>query len=140
MIVVDDWHLLSLLAGGSAELEALAADGVATTNSWLFRLSRAVRLGSGQDSISSAFFELPDDVQVAVQRTLDLLPEAVHVVHPRQLVPAMVAIASLRAGNLLTLEAVSTAAMTGGRLVVSTHSTLLSEIAASVDVEVVMVD
>ena len=137
MIVVDDQHLFALITETeSAELSAIAAGGVATTGAWFYRLSRAVHLGDGLGILSRGFAELSDGAGELVLARLSELPSSIQIIPQRRLVPAMVAIGGIRTANILTLEAVATAVLLNAPIFVSTQSTLLSEVAVALHVDI----
>ena len=66
---------------------------------------------------------------------LENLPDTIEILHPRDLVPSMSAIAALTAVNFLTAEAISTSVIVASPVVVSTRSALMDRAVAIADVE-----
>ena len=136
MIVVDDRLLFEILAGTeSAQLIELAAGGVATTFSWYYRLARAVSTGRVDGSLTREFASLSDARRTYVHGLLENLPDTIEILHPRDLVPSMSAIAALTTVNFLTAEAISTSMILASPVVVSTRSALMDRAAAIAGVE-----
>ena len=116
--MVDD-HLLTLhLAGRDAWLP----DGahVATTASWWFRLSRALGR-SGRGSLSTLIATLPGDDGAVVADLIRQLPEEVTIVHPRETVPQAGVLSARHGLNLLAADALATAIVLAGGLLVAAH-------------------
>ena len=136
MIVVDDRLLFEILAGTeNTQLVELAAGGVATTFSWYYRLARAVSTGRVDGSLTREFASLSDARRTYVHGLLENLPDTIEILHPRDLVPSMSAIAALTTVNFLTAEAISTSMILASPVVVSTRSALMDRAAAIAGVE-----
>jgi hypothetical protein len=114
--VVDDQLLLLHLAGRDSWRPQ--GTEVATTASWWFRLARALeRRGSSSLSRLVNTFE-PDDRE-HLTRAITRLPARIAVAHPRQIVPHAAALSARLGLNLLAAEALATALVVDGRIVVS---------------------
>ena len=136
MIVVDDRLLFEILSGTETiELAQRAAGGIATTFSWYYRLSRAISTGRIDGSLTREFAALSDDRRTYVHRLLEDLPNTVEMVHPRELVPSMSAVAALTSVNFLTAEALAASLILEAPIVVSTRSTLMDRAASRAGVE-----
>ena len=70
-----------------------------------------------------------------MHRLLDDLPDTVEMVHPRDLVPSMSAVATLTSVNFLTAEAIAASLILEAPIVVSTRSQLMDRAAAQAGVE-----
>lgn len=138
MLVLDDALLLATLAGvAPPELRAARRDGaLATTSSWLYRLSRAIEDRSREGSLGRAFARLPADARVRVTDDLADLPESIGLLPTRALVPAMALLSVEHRLNFLTSEALAAAVLLDGAICVSTQSDLLDRAAASLHVDV----
>ena len=79
---------------------------------------------------------MSDGAGELVLARLSELPSGIQIIPQRRLVPAMVAIGGIRTANILTLEAVATAVLLNASIVVSTQSTLLSEVAVALHVDI----
>ena len=140
MIVVDDVLLFDVLAGiESPEFQLLAAEGIASTFSWYYRLARALSTGRVDGALSRRFAVLSDARRTHIRGLLDDLPDRIELVHQRFLVPPMSALASVMLVNLLNAEAVATALILDASIVVTTDSALLGRAAgvASIDVTII---
>lgn len=118
IVVVDD-HLLTLhLAGHDTWLPRGAR--VATTASWWFRLARALdRPGGG--SLSALVSDFAAEDQQVVEGLVRRLPEDVTVLHPRDTVPHAAGVSARHGLNLLAADALATALVLDGRLLVAAH-------------------
>lgn len=105
MVVIDDHLLLRALLGTFPD----DGERLATTTMWWWRLSLAVRKEGPEGALSAPFHRLSPPARAALARTLDALPDVVHVPDLRSLLP-MVADVGHRYGlNLLAAEALSLA-------------------------------
>lgn len=136
MIVVDDRLLFEILSGTeTTELAQRAAGGIATTFSWYYRLSRAISTGRVDGSLTREFASLSDDRRTYVHGLLEDLPDMVEMLHPRDLVPPMSAVAALTSVNFLTAEAIAVSLILEAPIVVSTRSQLMDRAASQAGVE-----
>lgn len=114
VVIVDDTVLLAWLAGdldvGTGEL--------ATTSSWWFRLARAL-LGNRGGALGRRLAEAPADVRRRLRHDVVDLPTAVTVLHPRDTVALAAGLAATHGLNLLAADALATAQVLEGRLLVS---------------------
>ncbi len=141
MVVVDDALLLAVLTSQSHQpviaLIAAAAEGEPfTTGSWYWRLARALAR-PGRGALSRAMEAMSDQEQRQAETALRELPDEVGLMSLRRLVPVMRALPGQL--NLLTAEAVATAVVLGGGIVVTTESPLLTRAAQSAGVTVEVV-
>lgn len=137
MIVVDDHHLLDLLASNPAPgVRGRMGDGVATTSSWYYRLTRAITSGATGGSLSRRFSQLPTRTQDELQAKLHDLPPWVSLVDTRRLVPVMASCAARSPSNFLTIEAVAAALLLDATVIVSVASPQIDRVAREHDVEV----
>ena len=140
MIVLDDRLLFEVLSGAeTADLARLAADGIATTFSWYYRLSRAISTERVDGSLTREFAALSDARRSYVHRLLEDLPSIIEMLHPRELVPSMSAVAALTSVNFLTAEAIASSLILEAPTVVSTRSALMERAALEAGVECVVV-
>jgi hypothetical protein len=140
VIVVDDVLLFDVLAGiETAEFQLLAADGIASTSSWYYRLARALPTGRVDGALSRRFAVLSDVRRNHIRGLFDDLPDRIELVRQRFLVPPMSALGSVMLVNLLNAEAVATALILDASIVVTTDSALLGRAAgvASIDVTII---
>ena len=136
MIVVDDRLLFEVISGTeAAEFAAHASGGIATTFSWFYRLSRAISTGRVDGSLTREFASLSDARRTYVHGLLEDLPDTIEMLHPRDLVPPMSAIAALTSVNFLTAEAIAASIILEATIVVSTRSALMDRAAALAGVE-----
>jgi hypothetical protein len=70
-----------------------------------------------------------------VHRLLEDLPTTVEMLHPRELVPPVSAIAALTSVNFLTAEAIGVSMILEAPILVSTRSALMDRAAAMAGVE-----
>lgn len=137
MIVVDDHHLLDLLSADPIpELSQRIAQGVATTSSWYYRLSRAMTSGATSGSLSRRLHELPAFRQQELQAKLTELPQWITLVETRLLVPVMSWCARRTPSNFLTIEAVSTALVLDAAVIVSVASPQIDRVAREHEIAV----
>ncbi len=140
MIVVDDRLLFEILSGTeTTELAHRAAGGIATTFSWYYRLSRAISTGRVDGSLTREFSALSDDRRAYVHGLLEDLPNAVEMLHPRDLVPPMSAVAALTSVNFLTAEAIAASLILEAPILVSTRSALMDRAASQAGVECLVI-
>lgn len=136
MIVVDDRLLFEVLSGTeTAEFAEHAVGGIATTFSWYYRLSRALSTGRVDGSLTREFAALSDDRRRYVHGLLEDLPNTIEMIHPRDLVPPMSAVAALTTVNFLTAEAIAASLVLEAPIAVSTRSALMGRAAAVAGVE-----
>jgi hypothetical protein len=85
-VVVDDHLLRDILAGRRQhDLDGLAADGVATTGLWLFRLCSSLADPEVLGKLSAPVASLPTELQAVFTAQLLDLPEEIEVVSLRAL-------------------------------------------------------
>ncbi|MEJ7846027.1 MAG: hypothetical protein WKF93_10310 [Acidimicrobiales bacterium] len=113
-VVLDDALLLEWLVG---DLDT-GGDQVATTGSWWFRLTRAL-LRSGDGVLARRMAAAPEDARRRLLEDVLQLPGTVAVLHPRQTVPVAAGLSAAHGLNLLAADALATAHVLGGRLLVS---------------------
>jgi hypothetical protein len=114
--ILDD-HLLLLHLAGRDPWRSHGTP-VATTSSWWFRLARALeRRETGSLSRLVDTFD-PDDKE-RLTRSITNLPARIAVAHPRQVVPQAAALAAGLGLNLLAADALATALVIRGRIVVA---------------------
>jgi hypothetical protein len=138
VVIVDDVLLLAILAdqegaSGALLITAAEAGDVFTTGSWFWRLARVVAR-PGQGALSRALATSSEDEQRRVHNALDQLPAEIGLLSMRRLVPVITALPGQL--NLLTAEPVTAAVVLGGRIAVSTTSSLLAAAADSVGVSI----
>ena len=126
-IVIDDHLLLDVLAGTeSRELgDALDAGAVFTTGCWYYRLSRAVRTGSGTGSLSGRLSVLEPSQRDRALAGLQDLPSTIGLIGSRTLIPPMTALRVRRPLNMLNADALAVALVVDGGIRVKTRSELL---------------
>jgi hypothetical protein len=137
VIVVDDALLGAVLAGSApAELAvALAEAEIATTGSWYWRLSRAIRDHRSTGALSRSFAVLPAPRQAVVLDALELLPPEEALPSLRRLVPVMTGLDLERPLNLLTAEAVAAAIVLDASIAVTTTAALLTHACERLGIE-----
>jgi len=142
VLVLDDALLIATLAGVAPAvlLEAHRDGFVATTSSWLFRLSRAIQDRSREGSLGRSFGRLSTQSQDRVRADLSDLPASVGLVPTRALVPAMAFLSVEHGLNFLTSEALAVAVLLDGTICTSTQSDLLDRAASALHVEVRRID
>ena len=86
-------------------------------------------------SLTREFAALSDDRRRDVHALLEDLPNAIEMLHPRDLVPSMTAVAALTSVNFLTAEAIAASLVLEAPIVVSTQSALMDRAAAVAGVE-----
>ena len=136
MIVVDDRLLFEVLSGTeTAEFAEFASGGIATSFSWYCRLSRALSTGRIDGSLTRQFASLSDERRTYLHRLLEDLPVTIEMLHPRDLVPSMSAIAATTSVNVLTAEAIAVSMILEAPILVSTRSPLMDRAATMAGVE-----
>jgi hypothetical protein len=140
MVIVDDQHLFTVLAGYlDPELRRRAVGGIATTSSWYFRLGRAVAGIRIDGALSGLVEKANSNVRESVDSSLRSLPLSITTYDFRDIVPVMSAMAAVVKGNFINLEALSVAIAFGCPIVVATESRLLLEAAEKLHVEVLTI-
>ena len=136
-IVIDDHLLLEVLAGieSPALSEELRAGVVFTTGCWYYRLSRAVRAGSGAGSLSGRLAGLEPSQRDRALLGLQDLPSMIGLLSYRTLVPVMAALRVRRPLNMLNADALAVALVVDGAIRVRVLSALLSDGARDLDVD-----
>ncbi|HVM54996.1 MAG TPA: hypothetical protein VM262_17560 [Acidimicrobiales bacterium] len=129
MIVVDDALLGAVLAGTAPGdvAAAFTVGDIATTGSWYWRLSRALRDQRSAGALSRSFGMLSPSRQAAVLASVERLPPEIALPSLRRLVPVMTALDVGRQLNLLTAEAVAAAVVLDASIAVTTTSPLMSQ-------------
>lgn len=137
MLVIDDALLLDVLAGvPSGRLEqAFEAGELFTTGSWYYRLSSALRNRRVQGALSTAFDALDSPAQRLVRANLTSLPASIGLLDYRTLVPIMTALEVDRPLNMLAADAVATAIVVEGEIVVSTEAPLVHAAATRLGID-----
>ena len=127
MVVVDDHLLRDLLVGDRPpDLGGLAADGVATTGLWLFRLCSSFADPTVAGKLSAPVAALPDDFQAAFRSQLTALPSEIEVLPMRELAWLMAELQTHHRAHGRTLsaamvEALAAAHRLDGGIAVSVH-------------------
>jgi hypothetical protein len=98
---------------------------VFTTSSWYYRLGRAAYAGSGVGVLSGPLASLDADIRRRVPEALQDLPEHVGLLHPRVVVPVMMALRVRRQLNVLSADGLAVAVLVGGGLLVTTDAPAL---------------
>jgi hypothetical protein len=126
-LVVDDHLLLNLLTETHPAWldDELHRTTVYTTGSWYYRVSLALRRGTGSGTMSSRLSQLEPEGQRRLLEKVGQLPEWIGLIGPRVLVPVMADLAVQRHPNLLTAEALAVALVTDGTICVTVDSPLL---------------
>lgn len=126
-VVIDDRLLLDVLAGRAPASVAtqLRSGGVFTTSAWYYRLGRAAFAGSGQGALSGPLTSLEPNVRQEVVAALQALPEGIGLLHPRVVVPVMLALRVRRQLNVLSAEALAVAMLVEGELLVTIDAPVL---------------
>lgn len=133
VVVVDD-HLLTLHLAGHDDWLPRGAR-VATSASWWFRLAKALdRAGGG--SLSALIVGFSEDDRQGIEGLIRHLPEGVTVLHPRDTVPQAAVLSARHGLNLLAADALATALVLDGQILVAAQDDgpRLRAAAASVDV------
>jgi hypothetical protein len=139
MVVIDDHHLLAVLAGSaSVDLASAQARGeLFTTFGWYYRLACALS-SDRAGALSAAFSALPDDVRDEVVAVVEDL-RGVGILPPEVIVP--VAAELHRSGhthNQLNTEALAACLVLDATMVVAAVGARTRVIAAAVGVEVMV--
>jgi hypothetical protein len=127
IIVVDDHLLRDVLVGDRPlDLGGLAADGIATTGLWLFRLCSSFADPTVAGKLSAPVAALPDELQAAFRSQLTALPLEIDVLPMRELAWLMAELQTRHRGEGRTLsaamvEALAAAHRLNGGIAVSTH-------------------
>jgi hypothetical protein len=126
-VVIDDRLLLDVLSGKAPPPLAreLSSGEVFTTSLWCYRLGRAAYAGSGVGILSGPLASLDGDLRHQVLEALQDLPEHVGLLHPRVVIPVMMALQVRRQLNVLSAESLSVAVLVSGRLMVTSDSPVL---------------
>jgi hypothetical protein len=86
IVVVDDHLLPELLAGqGTADLDVLAVDGIATTGLWLFRLCASFADPRVSGKLSAPVALLPTELQPSFRAQIVALPPEITALSMRDL-------------------------------------------------------
>lgn len=127
VIVVDDHLLRDILVGDRLpELDALAADGIATTGLWLFRLCSSLADPSVAGKLSAPVAALSEELQAAFRSQLTALPPEIQVLPLRALAWSMAELqhrhrAGGRTLSTAMVEALAAAHHLNGGIAVSVH-------------------
>ena len=85
-VVIDDHLLRDILTGERAhDLDGIAAEGVATTGLWLFRLCSSLADPVVAGRLSAPLAGLPADIQARFRLQLAALPDDIEVLSLREL-------------------------------------------------------
>jgi len=84
-VVIDDHLLRDVLAGERSADLGLAAERIATTGLWLFRLSSSYADPRVRRKLSAPVASLSPDLQAAFRARLTALPDQIEVIAMRQL-------------------------------------------------------
>ena len=127
MLVVDDALLLLILAGAAAPgvQGAFEAGEVFTTGTWYYRLANALRNERVEGALTAAYRQLPGAAQRLVAGHLESLPGSIGLLDYRKLVPIMTALDASRPLNMLAADAIATAIVVDGRILVRTDAPLV---------------
>jgi hypothetical protein len=129
VLVIDDHIRFRVLTRRiDSQLGGLLANGVATTSCWYFRLARAISANEG-GALSRGVNTLPENEQLLLRNSIDLLPNDIQTIDLREIVPLMASIATVSPSNFLTLEAVATAIATNADIATATATPLLQRVA-----------
>jgi len=128
LLVVDDHHLLAVLARQAAQRVQSGAEvnELFTTASWYYRLARAANDITFIGALSRRVDVLQPQGRELVLAQLDELPATIGLVSARLLVPVMAKLRTPRL-NHLAAEALATAVVVEGSLVVVATSEPLTE-------------
>jgi hypothetical protein len=127
VIVVDDHLLRDVLVGERPpDLGGLAADGVATTGLWLFRLCSSFADPTVAGKLSAPVAALPDELQAAFRSQVTALPAEIEVLPMRELAWLMAELQTRHRTQGRTLsgamvEALAAAHRLNGAIAVSVH-------------------
>ena len=126
-MVIDDHLLRDVLAGDRpADLGGLAADGLATTGLWLFRLSSSFADPTVVGKLSAPVAGLPDELQDRFRAHLTRLPDEIVVLPLRELAWPMAELqvrhrVDGRRLSAAMVEALASAHHLGGGIAVSAY-------------------
>lgn len=104
----------------------MATEAVYTTGSWYWRLARAATYGTGVGSLSGELTALDPERRVQARALLERLPDAIGIIRQRTIIPVMAALRVERQLNMLNAEALAVALVTGGRILTTVESPLLT--------------
>jgi len=137
MVVVDDALLLLVLAEAATPRlhEAFEAGEIFTTSTWYYRLASALRTRRVEGALTTAFRTLAAPEQRLVEARLQALPPSIGLLDYRKLVPIMTALEVERPVNMLAADAVATAIVVEGRILVRTDAPLVRATALALDVD-----
>jgi hypothetical protein len=120
-VLLDDRLLVAHLTGTSV-LGRRSRAHLATTTYWYFRACRAAVAG-GTGQLSGPFAGLPAEQQGRAITAMLQLPEEIGLPPPRELVPAMVDVATRHPRlNVMNVEAVAAARVLEARVLLSPAS------------------
>jgi hypothetical protein len=136
MLVVDDALLLLVLAGSAPSRldDAFEAGELFTTGTWYYRLANSLRSKPIEGALTTAFRSLGPAEQTRVQARLRALPASVGLLDYRKLVPIMTALDVQRPVNMLAADAIATAIVVDGSILVRTDAPLVRTNATAVGV------
>lgn len=141
MLVVDDALLLLVLAGAATSRvqEAFEAGEVFTTGTWYYRLANALRSRPIEGALTTAFRSLGPPEQRLVEARIQALPTSIGLLDYRKLVPIMTALDVERPVNMLAADAIATAIVVDGPILVRTDAPLVrvNALAVGISYEVV---
>lgn len=126
VVVIDDHLLRDVLTGERTfDLDGLAADGLATTGLWLFRLCSSFANPTVVGKLSAPVAALSDQLQSAFRSQLTALPPEIEVLPLRDLAWTMAQLqhrhrAGGRALSAAMAEALAAARHFNGAIAVST--------------------
>jgi len=85
-VVIDDHLLRDVLAGTrSPDLDGLAADGLATTGLWWFRLCASFAASDVAGKLARPVADLPEDLQARFRAQLTALPANIALLSMREI-------------------------------------------------------
>jgi len=105
--------------------EAFETVGVFTTGTWYYRLANALRSRRIEGTLTTAFRSLGPPEQRLVEARLQVLPASIGLLDYRKLVPIMTALDVERPVNMLAADAIATAIVVDGRILVRTDAPLV---------------
>jgi hypothetical protein len=137
VLVVDDALLLLVLAGAATPLldEAFAAGEMFTTSTWYYRLANALRSRRVEGALTTAFRALAAPEQRLVEARLQMLPPSIGLLDYRKLVLIMTALDVEYPVNMLAADAIATAIVIDGRILVRTDAPLIRAAAFALRVD-----
>jgi hypothetical protein len=138
VIVVDDRLLLEILSGTeTTEIAYRAAEESQRRSRGVTGFHARSRRFDG--SLTREFAALNDDRRAYVHALLEDLPNAVEMLHPRDLVPPMSAVTAVTSVNFLTAEAIAASLILEAPILVSTRSALMDRAASQAGVECLVI-